>query len=512
MERNNMIIAPGIIIYDESNNEYKVLEFIGNGAMGSVYKIQRNNNGAQFALKTLRPNFINEMELKAFLNEAAMALKIQHSNVIRYYFINDGTQFEDLPPYIIMEYAGGGTLAALIDAQIKKKEFLQNVLLVEYYKQMILGMRAINNMLVHRDIKPDNILISGDVLKISDFGLSKIVANQTRTSTFKGFGAVGYMAPEAWKFEKNDIQMDIYSLGIVFYELATLQHPYNVTGNSPEEWEKAHLLQAAITPTSINHDLTSTLCQLILKMLEKKKADRFQNWDEVEDFFKRDSIPLKTNPALINSIIKARMEKDQKLREEQLKRESEIKKRNEHISLIKYQFENSIINKVTDLIEDLNNQYIDSNVSIRRIGDGFTYQIVLPSKNIMTIEIKPLFDEEFFRERIVNDFGRNITVKELRRPEFLNRKILAWGNITSSTGNGNNILLLEKPGEVYGEWLILTNRNQATSIQPRYPEPFPFRFDELEKEINLVNAYHIYTTSYEQFNIDLVARLIQELI
>lgn len=83
-------------------------------------------------------------------------------------------------------------------------------------------MIAINAELVHRDIKPENILVSNDVLKISDFGLAKIASESTRTMSFKGYGTIPYIAPEAWNSDKNTIQMDIYSMGIVFYELATL--------------------------------------------------------------------------------------------------------------------------------------------------------------------------------------------------------------------------------------------------------------------------------------------------
>ncbi len=105
----------------------------------------------------------------------------------------------------------------------KSESFFSDREIIAMYKQLICGMKAINENLVHRDIKPDNILIKDSMLKVSDFGLSKVVADKTRTGTFKGFGHLLYMAPEGWTMEKNTIQMDIYSMGLVFYEIATFK-------------------------------------------------------------------------------------------------------------------------------------------------------------------------------------------------------------------------------------------------------------------------------------------------
>ena len=87
-------------------------------------------------------------------------------------------------------------------------------------------MEAINAKMLHRDLKPDNILLDGDIPKIGDFGLSKLVGAATRSQTFKGGQQIFYMAPEGWKFDKNEIQIDMYALGIVLYEIAALRYPY----------------------------------------------------------------------------------------------------------------------------------------------------------------------------------------------------------------------------------------------------------------------------------------------
>ena len=143
-------------------------------------------------------------------------------------------------------------------------------------------MEAINSILIHRDIKPDNILISDGQMKITDFGLSKIVHDGTRQLTFKGFGHIKYMAPEKESKETNTIQMDIYSMGITFYELATLRHPYPLKDDANFlDWEKAHYFTNAASPTTINKSINSTIAQVVLRMMEKSTSKRYKTWDEI---------------------------------------------------------------------------------------------------------------------------------------------------------------------------------------------------------------------------------------
>ena len=163
------------------------------------------------------------------MNQAKL---LDSENVIKYLYIHDGNEFPEYPPFIIMEYTDGGTLRDLI-ANRNGQQFEVETLM-GYFEQLAHGMKCISEQLVHRDIKPENILNFHGVLKITDFGLSKISGESTKTMTFKGYGTSPYVAPEAWNNDRNTIQMDIYSMGIVFYELATLSYPYEKpTVNDP---------------------------------------------------------------------------------------------------------------------------------------------------------------------------------------------------------------------------------------------------------------------------------------
>ncbi|ERI95227.1 kinase domain protein, partial [Clostridiales bacterium oral taxon 876 str. F0540] len=273
-----MLIIPGTFVYDEAKNEYIVEEFIGNGAFGNVYKIKRVNDETTWALKTIISNFSDEQNLIAFKNEINMAMKVNNSQVIKYIFAHDGSIYPELPPYIIMEYANNGTLKALIDKRRADKVHFNNEELKSLFFQLIAGMKAVNQVLVHRDIKPDNILLSNSEIKISDFGLSKVSVDRTRTITFKGIGHLKYYAPEAWMNDKNTTQMDIYSMGLVFYELATLKYPYKVMNEADvEQWRNAHLFSEPINPHTANPNISPVITGVIMKMLEKSTNSRFKS-------------------------------------------------------------------------------------------------------------------------------------------------------------------------------------------------------------------------------------------
>lgn len=140
-----------------------------------------------------------------------------------------------------MEYANNGTLRDIINQRKRTKSFYSTEELFGIFRQLANGMNDINSLLVHRDIKPENILLCGSVLKITDFGLSKVAVEKTRTITFKGGGTPLYMSSEAWDFSKNTIQMDIYSKGIIFYELAALEYPYSPMPRTQEDAKNLHM-------------------------------------------------------------------------------------------------------------------------------------------------------------------------------------------------------------------------------------------------------------------------------
>lgn len=300
-----MFLNIGSVVFDDKGNEYTLEDKLGQGGFGYVYKAKRKEDNCIFAIKVSLPSFNSEDDKISFQNEITTALKVQGENVIKYEYVHNGDEFENLPPYIIMEYAEGGTLNTILKDEMD--DYYDNDTLTTYFLQLANGMKSVNNILVHRDIKPDNILICNGTFKITDFGLAKIASERTRTMTFKGSGTPPYMSPEAWDYsKKNTIQMDIYSMGIIFYQLATNTYPYQIEGNTLEDLKNMHLYSTATSPERVNRSLSPALASLINKMMEKSAKKRFNNWDEIVELLNNQNSCTISHTSVVMKAITAR--------------------------------------------------------------------------------------------------------------------------------------------------------------------------------------------------------------
>ncbi len=496
-----MIVKKGSIFFDSEANEYEVIDHLGEGGFGDVYKIQRKNKQNIYALKTLKSPFVDDKVIKSLVNEGRLAQGISHPNVIQYYYFHDGETYKELSMYIIMEYAEGGTLYDVIKSR-EENNFYSNDELIVMFRQLISGMRAINSKLIHRDVKPDNILIHNDLLKISDFGLSKIVSEATRTSTFKGIGCLPYQAPEGWKFEKNTIQMDIYSMGIVFYELASLEFPYTISRGDYKEWMNVHLFDVAPKVDEFNTNLSPIVSRLIMKMMEKEISNRFKNWDEIETHLNKNEIATTTNSSIIDDMLSKSNELAQKATQEKLKREKREQEILDFEKLVLFQLHKNIINPVKEFVDEFNNKSDGSKIVYHFNSNSYLNTIQYGAKTI-AINLEPIIKENFYREVKEKDYNLVHTRKVLQLPRIDERRIMAWGFIKANDGTGFNIILLENDDSPYGEWLLLLNRHRVllTRTKDSRPEPFPFEMKELENEIKSFGGMHIYVS--ERLDLDL---------
>ena len=260
-----MIITIGSKLLDDKGNHYILDETLGSGGFGDVYKAHSESDGSVVAIKLFKNTFNSDEAYLSFQKETNQSKLIDSDNVIKYLFVHDGKLFSEYPPYIIMEYTDGGTLRQFLKDQnevLLDIETLNNIFL-----QLACGMKAISEHLVHRDIKPENILNFNGTFKITDFGLSKNAGDSTKTLTFKNYGTIYYIAPEAWNSDKNTIQMDIYSMGIVFYELATLSFPYTIPMKQDyDNFRKMHLYDTVINPSKKNPNLPPHIVSMMIFM------------------------------------------------------------------------------------------------------------------------------------------------------------------------------------------------------------------------------------------------------
>lgn len=502
-----MIITIGSKIKDNNGDVYVLDNILGKGGFGCVYKAHREKDDYVVAVKILETTFRSKESILSFQKECSQAELISSEYVIKYFYVHDGTVYNEYPPYIIMEYADGGTLADVINNQKKSGHQFELAFIYDAVMQLSEGMKEISKHIVHRDIKPENILIKNGILKIADFGLSKIVDDATNSLTFKGYGTAKYVSPEGWVKGKNTIQMDIYSMGIVFFELATLQYPYTINENADlVEYSNAHLYKAPKNPSAINPSLPQSLVSIIIKMLEKPTQKRFANWDAIISSLSVVPPSTGTLADAVTNALKKRNTIDLKIQAEKAEKERLQKEKEDFCNLVYSQYEATIFDPIENFVDSFNSQYSGergfktSNKNFT-YKDRFTYEITTPAIEHISIKTEVIFAENFKKQipvdRIWGDSGYR-TINYIPRCKGID--ILAWSQVSDLSGKGFNILLLKAKDSIYGDWYILTNTNSGLSYQRRRVEPFGFSLEELPKEINNINTVHIYNLKLSPFD------------
>jgi len=282
----------GMEISGPNAEQFRIEARLGNGSFGVVYKAVGLASGLAVAVKMIPREKLNDpstLSKRTVLNEVRLAIMmVNHPNVVRVLHVDEGTDTET-GPIIMMEYVEGGTLHQYLDLKRNNNESLTLDEALVLMRGIALGAQAINEHLVHRDIKPDNILLEGPAVaprpRIADFGIAKVALEQTRPDTFKGVQHVWYMAPEVWRREKNTPMIDVYSVGLVYYEIMTLSHPHLSRVSDPSdwtEWREVHLNTPCPDVRESRADVPLSLAKLLLRMTDKSPGNR-PGWDEILD-------------------------------------------------------------------------------------------------------------------------------------------------------------------------------------------------------------------------------------
>ncbi len=259
-----MVLAPGTEM-----GRYKILEVLGSGGMGEVYRARDLELGRDVALKLLPGKVVRDrMVFERFIREARTASALNHPNIVTIYDIGDS----EAGRFIAMELVAGRTLRAMMSPRLPVKSIVQ---LIEQVAKALAVAHAAG--VVHRDIKPENIMLRDDgYIKVLDFGLARLLAADEGASTIASeagtgwgtlLGTMRYMSPEQARGQSVGGPTDIFSLGIVLYELTTGRHPFIADSNI--EILHAILSSFPLSPSRLNPEIDSALEALMLQMLEK---------------------------------------------------------------------------------------------------------------------------------------------------------------------------------------------------------------------------------------------------
>ena len=261
-------------------SRYEIIEKIGSGGMATVYKAKDLILKRFVAVKVLREEYTTDNEfIKRFNTEAESAASLVHPNIVSVYDVGkEGNLY-----YIVMELVKGKTLKEIIveDGRMGWKWS------VKIAKQIAQALEvAHKNNIIHRDIKPHNIIITEDgVAKVTDFGIAKAVSNSTITAFGTTIGSVHYFSPEHARGGYTDAKSDLYSLGVVLYEMVTGRVPFDA--DTPVSVALKHMQETPVSPIVLNPAIPQSLNDLILKAMEKDPNMRYSSATEmIEDLDK----------------------------------------------------------------------------------------------------------------------------------------------------------------------------------------------------------------------------------
>ena len=270
------------------DGRYEIHELIGVGGMANVYRCTDTLDDREVAIKILKDEYLNNEEfIRRFKNESKAIAVLSHQNIVKVYDVS----FGDMIQYIVMEYIDGITLKEYIDQQgiIEWRDTLH--LTTQVLKAL---QHAHECGIVHRDIKPQNIMLLQDgTIKVTDFGIARFSDKATRTMTEQAIGSVHYISPEQARGDLTDGKTDIYSVGVMLYEMLTGKLPFD--GDSAVTIALMQLQSTPKRPREVNPGIPIGLEQITMRAMQKNPTDRYTSAAEMLSDIER----FRLNPSIV---------------------------------------------------------------------------------------------------------------------------------------------------------------------------------------------------------------------
>lgn len=450
----------------KNNNEsFESFTYFTHGGMGEIYKGIEKSSNTDVILKLIP---IDDSSYEKLLKtEIDLSKNFSNPNIVVTRCGGkieiEGTQYF----FLIQDFYRNGNLRSFI----KSKQSLE--VCFSQIMDILNGMKEINSKIVHRDLKPENILVDDDNhLRISDFGLAKYIDEQTRTKSFKGAGTRPYMAPECWTSSSNTIAMDIYALGIIFYEIFTGELPFKA--NNDLEWSQHHLFSPMPSILDIRSDCPVKVNQIIQKMTAKRFTERYESIDEIICAFKQAFESEASTNVAIQNLAKQGNLTLQRRAEQRLKRLKEQEKFEKFKNMINFHIE-ELISRIKKLVNSVNENFEDtkiiysekhatSNISPKIISISFLDKSITFSFCAYT----GISDnEEKHKQEVYNYWKQQspygfVGYNKDTATFFKKNDIVIVGiaetnyKVKNDLGQlveyGFNLALVKKSGDIYGQW------------------------------------------------------------
>lgn len=481
----------------KGDKQYIEIDFFRKGGMGEIYTANDSTNNSKKAIKIVPIE--NDEEYKLLVSEFEVAASLNHKNIIstEYYSEFDSKNVKYI--YCVMSFNNNGSLRDFFKSRIELIDLKTSIQLMI---DLANGLKNAHLKVVHRDLKPENILLDEDGnLQICDFGLAKLIDAKTRTKSFKGYGTLAYMAPECWMFDSNTHAMDIYSLGIIFYEILTLKQPY--IGKTEQEFRDKHLYEPLPNISNFRVDLPVRLIEMISKMTNKRPSDRYSSMSDIVNILENlvDKIEEK-NESKIDSLLQKANQKISATQIKELERQKEKEKIDSELKFLEYST-NSLFDKFSTRVNQLNDSLERTKIQVSRnsnqmtisfMGKSFTISFY-PSSNIQQT-IKNHKEASLQYQKKQYGFimqAPQATYIERDNVVLIGQMVLSQNSSPMKNMGYNLVLRKANQEDLYGEWWVVwfedsgLSRNRPLNLH--YAISIPEFYEEYE--FGRMRAMHI---------------------
>lgn len=501
-------------IVDNNGRVYSDFTFFKKGGMGEIYRGRENQSGRDVALKLIP--FASSEEEALLQTELDVSRRLSHKNIASSFHTGkvsiSGTDYL----FLVQDFYKNGNMRSRIVVDLPIDQCFNMIF------DILNGMSELHKSIVHRDLKPENVLVGSEgELVVADFGLAKYIDEKTRTRSFKGYGTVPYMSPECWAGDTNTVGMDIYALGIMFFEILTGRLPF--TAGNELEWRECHLFSPFPSLLAYRSGVSTKLDQVIQKMSNKRTAQRYRTVDEVmvamteaKSIISRDAGEAERLAALGNITLQTK-------KAQELKTEKEQERIAEWIKFLNFEI-TELFNRLRQKVDAVNEQLEDGKVVVsERIAtnhstarnlaisfEGKSVQVSFGEWNAIDVHnnMRKKRARDLQRER---NFG--VVVYPPSDSYFKVNNFVLFGLAETGFKIGDvefgfNLLLRKIEGSQYGEWKLLQFSENVTPPRTK----FGINLSGFQEDYEKISSSIFHTTTLRDLTDEDLVSLLEKVL